>query len=353
MALPDFSPLYPQDVVDAVETVLGTRVDGTLTPYPSYINRVYGLRLEDGSRVIAKFYRPGRWPEETLRDELGFVSECAAAGLPVLTPLSDEAGETLNAIAVETAGAAAEHLGVEPAERLYYFTLYPFVRGRGWEPEKDNDWLELGRLIAALHEIGARRPSPHRIAIGPETSTLPALRNLLSSGVIHQDARSEFEEIGTATLERIAPLFADQPRIRLHGDLHRGNLLDAGSFLGDDQPSRPIFIDFDDTANGPAVQDIWLFLPGRIADSRRELNLLLEGYEEIRAFDRNSAALIEPLRFMRMIAYLDWQARQKADAGFDRAFPDWGGRAFWIKETEDLRDQSLVIADAAGEIFPS
>ena len=31
---------------------------------------------------------------------------------------------------------------------------------------------------------------------------------------------------------------------------------------------------------GPAVQDLWLLLPGRVNDSRRELALLLEGYEQ-------------------------------------------------------------------------
>ncbi|MFA6508823.1 MAG: serine/threonine protein kinase, partial [Treponemataceae bacterium] len=309
---------------------------------------VYGLQTEDDFRVIAKFYRPGRWSEAAIREELSFVAECAELGLPVLTPLHDAQGETLQAIAVETPADASGD-----DERLYFFSVYPFVRGRGWEPVKDDDWLELGRLIASLHEIGARKTAMNRLVIGPETSTRPALQSLLATGVVHPDVRAEFEELCVSSLERLAPLFDGIPRIRLHGDLHRGNLLDAGTFLGDEQPTRPILIDFDDTANGPAVQDFWLFLPGRLDDSRKELGLMLEGYEEIRAFDRSTTALIEPLRLMRMIAYLDWQARQRADAGFDRAFPDWGGRAFWIKELEDLRDQARVIEDAAGSFYPA
>ena len=124
MELPDFSALTPQDVAEAAETVLGERIDGTLTPYPSYINRVYGLRTEEGRRVIAKFYRPGRWSEAALREEQAFVAECADAGLPVLSPIPDQEGETLHAVAVET---DPEQTGGD--ERLFFFAVFPFVRG--------------------------------------------------------------------------------------------------------------------------------------------------------------------------------------------------------------------------------
>lgn len=334
-ALPDFSLLSPQDVADAAEAVLGVRVAGELTTYPSYINRVYGLRTESGRRVVAKFYRPGRWSEAAIREEQAFVAECAAEGLPVLRPIPDSEGETLHAVAIEDADG--------DEERLYFFSLFPFVQGRGWEPKYDEDWLTLGRLVASLHEIGALRNAGARLTIGPESSAKPALSRLLAEGVVHPEVRGEFQEICADTLERVASGFEDLRPIRLHGDLHRGNLLES--------EEGPLLIDFDDAANGPPVQDLWLFLPGRIADSRRELNLLLEGYEEIRFFDRRMAGLIEPLRFMRMLGYLDWQARQRADAGFERAFPDWGGRAFWIKELEDLRDQARVIAEAAESTY--
>jgi Ser/Thr protein kinase RdoA (MazF antagonist) len=93
------------------------------------------------------------------------------------------------------------------------------------------------------------------------------------------------------------------------------------------------------------VQDLWLLLPGKAAESRKELALLLEGYEAFLAFDRGTLRLIEPLRFMRMVYFLAWRARQRRDRWFAREFPDWGGKAFWIKETEDLREQQQVIRD--------
>jgi Ser/Thr protein kinase RdoA (MazF antagonist) len=207
--------------------------------------------------------------------------------------------------------------------------------------------MELGRVIAAVHSVGRRRAAPNRCVIHPEVLTRRAAQRLVDGGFVHPELRTDFTEICTETLARIAPLFQDLSVHRIHGDLHRGNLLrhrgnDAdGNGFGD-----MMLIDFDDMATGPAVQDLWLFLPGRLDDSRRELALMLEGYEERAPFARSQIALIEPLRFMRMVGYLDWQARQRDDAGFLNAFPDWGGRSFWIKEVEDLQDQARTVVEA-------
>ena len=72
------------------------------------------------------------------------------------------------------------------------------------------------------------------------------------------------------------------------------------------------------------MQDLWLLLPGRMADSRRELELLPEGYEQFRLADRRSVRLIEPLRVMRMIYYLAWSALQRRDPGFRAGVPALG-----------------------------
>ena len=107
-------------------------------------------------------------------------------------------------------------------------------------------------------------------------------------------------------------------------------------------------IDFDDMMSGPAVQDLWLLLPGRKDDSREELNLILEGYEEFRPFDFFTLSLVEPLRLMRMIYYLAWQSRQRDDRRFRESMPEWGSEAFWIKEIEDVKTQYHVIEDELG-----
>ena len=55
-----YDALMPDVVLDALSSV-GLHGDGRLMALSSYENRVYQIHLEDGSAVVAKFYRPDRW----------------------------------------------------------------------------------------------------------------------------------------------------------------------------------------------------------------------------------------------------------------------------------------------------
>ena len=99
-----FDSLSPQAVVQAVESFTGFRFDGSIVPYNSYINRVYGLKDEEGKGWVAKFYRPDRWDEDTLAEEHTFLADCAAADLPVVRPLADDDGQTLGELVLPVAG---------------------------------------------------------------------------------------------------------------------------------------------------------------------------------------------------------------------------------------------------------
>ena len=63
---------------------------GPIRDYDSAENRVYGFATADGDRVV-KLYRPARWPEAAVRDEIAFVRELADAGVP--TPVHRAVGE--------------------------------------------------------------------------------------------------------------------------------------------------------------------------------------------------------------------------------------------------------------------
>ena len=140
-------------------------------------------------------------------------------------------------------------------------------------------------------------------------------------------------------LDLIEPLFDDVPLQRIHGDLHHQNLIY--------RPGESFYlIDFDDMAMGPAVQDVWMLLPGRAADARYELGLFLEGYEMFRPFPMAQIDLVEPLRAMRFMHFTAWCARQAADGGFSRLAPDWGTAAYWRQEAHELRKQEQEIRDA-------
>ena len=196
----------------------------------------------------------------------------------------------------------------------------------------------LGRVVARLHVVGSREGSSSRVYLHPSDSTAEDIDQLREGEFVTDKYRHEFAEVTEEILAQIVPLFDDCEAIRIHGDCHRGNLLE--------RPGEGILvIDFDDMAEGPPVQDLWMLLPDHLDKARREVNLILEGYEDFREFDDRSLRLIEPLRVMRILYFLAWCSRQCDDPNFHRNFPDWGSDAFWYREIADLRKQQRVIAE--------
>ena len=144
-----FDVLTPELAMESVREAFGLGLEGIWVPYPSYVNRVYGLRSPDGRDFVAKFYRPGRWSPEAVREEHAFLAELAAAEIPVAAPLPDSEGDTLPVLALEAP---------DGGEVLYPFALFPRRGGRLFDAESDDDWLRLGRLAGRVHAVGALRP---------------------------------------------------------------------------------------------------------------------------------------------------------------------------------------------------
>ncbi|MGA2544956.1 MAG: serine/threonine protein kinase [Rectinemataceae bacterium] len=324
-----FDLLSPDLIVAAVEGSLGVGTDGMISVYPSYVNRVYGMRLDDETEIIAKFYRPGRWSRDCILDEHRFLRDCAEAELPVAVPQALAGGESLGELVLED----------ESGESLFFFALFPKMGGRNFDAEADEDWLRLGAVLGRLHAVGGIRDAPSRLRCDPVGLTRPLLQGLLDEDLVHPELAAEFERLCTDVIDMLAPRFEGLTFRRIHGDCHRGNILDRpGSGL--------LIIDFDDMMTGPAVQDLWLLLPDHAAECRRELGLLVEGYEAFLPIDRRELELIEGLRFMRMVYFLAWRSRQRNDRWFRESFPDWGNKAFWTTELEDLRDQAELVGQS-------
>ncbi len=336
-----FMSLSPDAVLDAAESALGVFLEPVVVPYNSYVNRVYGLKDEDGNRYVAKFYRPGRWDTGAIAEEHAFLADCAAAELPVVAPLPVKGG-------YPEAGAGRDRCATLGDADGIPFALFPFRGGRTFDLRGDVDYLRAGALIGRLHGVSRKARATRRPVLSPVPLFVERCEALVSSGAVQGDMREEFLEITGSCLETCASRFAEAELergeyIRIHGDCHRGNILETGD-------GSLLLIDFDDMMSGPAIQDLWLLLPGHLADSGREMELLLEGYTEFTHFDRAELAIVEPLRFMRMIYFLDWQARQRDDALFRDRNPDWGSKAFWIREIEDLADQGRAIDAESGAI---
>ncbi len=313
-----FEELTPDVVVDAVEEALKVPMAGFTHPLNSYINRVYEMQKSDGERVIAKFYRPGRWTRPMLEDEHKFVLECQSEEIPVVAPVELSNNSTI-----------AEVSGI-------FFCVYPKRRGREWEALSDESWRRLGSVVGRLHMVGARRKAVNRVELHPARSTAKDIAQLLDGGLIGPKHRELFAQTCRDIIGTITPLFDEVQFIRVHGDCHCGNILE--------RPGEGLLvIDFDDMAMAPPVQDLWMLLPDHTDQARREISLILEGYEMFCDFDDTTLKLIEPLRVMRLLYFLAWVSRQIKDPSFHRNFPNWGTDAFWSKEINDLRQQLNII----------
>lgn len=317
----DFTGLTPDIIVSGVEDATGTPLAGFAHPLNSYINRVYELQTMERERIIAKFYRPGRWTKNAILDEHDFVLECVKEEIPVVAPVELKNGSTIGEIE-----------GI-------FFAVYPKKLGRIWEPNSDDDWKRLGRVIARTHLAGGIKVSKHRLRLHPAETTATDISQIIECGHIPNRYLKSFSDIANSILKFIIPLFNDCEFIRIHGDCHPRNILhrpDEGLIL----------IDFDDMINGTPVQDMWMLLPpGRASESENELELMLRGYCEFRDFDKKSPILIEPLRAMRMLYFLDWIGRQKNDSSFKINFPDWSNESFWATQTKELDNQFRIIKE--------
>ena len=318
-----FESLTPDAVLDALDSV-GLRGDGRLTALSSYENRVYQVQLEDGSAVVAKFYRPGRWTDEQIQEEHDFAAELMAAEVPAVGPLVLQ-------------GASLHHFGD------FAFSVSPRRGGR--PPELDDgevlEWI--GRFLARIHTVGSTRPFATRGSIDIETFAREPMQWLLASDMVTLDVRSAWQGACENAISMIATYDhltmangQNGLKLRLHGDCHPGNIL----WTPADRPGAgPHFVDLDDARMGPAVQDLWMLLSGDRHQQTAQLDALLEGYRQFRDFDTRELALIEPLRTLRLIHYSAWLARRWADPIFPINFPWFGTRDYWQGQVDMLHEQ--------------
>jgi Ser/Thr protein kinase RdoA (MazF antagonist) len=316
----DFESLNPQNIIDTVEGQTELSFLPLVQPLPSYINRVYELKSDDGDRFVVKFYRPDRWSDEAIQEEHDFMEDCGEMDIPLALPeyLKNE----------ETIGKTKDGLS---------FALFPYKSGRLWEFREDEEqWYRLGQLVGRMHSAGDKVKALHRPRLHPGATFIKDCQDLLEQMPTRR--AGEFESVVRNISDIITPMFDNVEELRIHGDFHCGNILDR-------MEEGLMIIDFDDMAMGPAVQDFWLLLPGHASACRKEFFMLLDGYQEFRSMESSSLGLVEPLRAMRMVYFLAWCGRQKNDFSFQKHYPGWGSDSFWEIEIRDLRNQYKEIQD--------
>ena len=326
---PPYAALTPERVLDALDGA-GLRTDGRLFGLNSYENRVFQIGLEDGSSVVAKFYRPARWSDAQILEEHAFALELAAREIPVVAPLAT-GGTTLH------------------SDGEYRFAVFPRRGGRS--PELDDtkvlEWL--GRFLGRIHAVGATQPFLERPAIDLQSFGIEPRDWLLASGLVPPDLLPAWTGIAALALESVERAFATVrvSAIRLHGDCHAGNVLWTPEDARTGAAGGPHFVDFDDARNGPAVQDLWMLLSGEREARARQLAALLSGYEDFREFDDRELALIEPLRTLRLLHYSAWIGRRWDDPAFPAAFPWFNTPRYWQDRILELREQVAAMDEPA------
>jgi Ser/Thr protein kinase RdoA (MazF antagonist) len=320
-----YDALTPTCILDALDAV-GLRGDGRLTALSSYENRVYQVMLEDGSAVVAKFYRPGRWSRAQIQEEHDFAADLMRAEVPMIGPLQLQ-GQTLHHFAG------------------FDFSVSPRRGGR--RPDLDNDEVleRVGRFLARLHSVGVQGRFAVRPVLDPETLGQASLDWLLAHRAVALEVQTAWTAACTEALAAARAAFARVAAqlctLRLHGDCHPGNIL----WTPDGQDGAgPHFVDLDDARTGPAVQDLWMLQSGDRALRQRQLGALLDGYESWRDFDRRELVLIEPLRTLRLIHYSAWLAQRWSDPAFAPTFPGFGSRDYWQGQVLLLHEQLEAMA---------
>ncbi len=318
-----FSGLSPDVILDALESC-GIYPDSGLLALNSYENRVYQFRCDDGSRMVAKFYRPARWTDAQIEEEHQFAQELADADIPVVAPFVI-GGKTLQFASG------------------FRFAVFPSVGGRQFENDNLDQLEWMGRFIGRIHRVAQSQSFTHRPTITTDTFLDESRNTLTSSPLLPTHLKTAFFAILDPVIACAKAQFTAHNPIRLHGDCHPGNIL---------WRDGPTFVDLDDCRMGPAIQDLWMMLSGDRHQQLLQLDTLLEAYEEFQPFDPRELALIEPLRAMRMVHYMAWLSRRWEDPAFPRAFPWFAEDKYWENQILALKEQRATLDEPALSLTP-
>jgi Ser/Thr protein kinase RdoA (MazF antagonist) len=267
-----------------------------------------------------------RWSEAQIRAEHIFTAELVAENITVVGPL------VLNSMSLHEARVV--HEGVDGH---FWFSVSPRRGGRAPELDDPEVLMWIGRLMARMHLVGERHAFSVRPALNLHTFGEQSRDQLVSQQQIAEEVQQQWVALCDQALALVKQQMPPELKLlRLHGDCHPGNILWTPE--GMPEPG-PHFVDMDDARTGPAVQDLWMLVHGDIAERRQRMEIVLEGYESVRGFDRRELQCIEPLRTLRIIHYSAWLAGRQDDPAFPLHFPWFGTSDYWRGQCDTLREQ--------------
>ncbi|VAW66407.1 YihE protein, required for LPS synthesis [hydrothermal vent metagenome] len=319
----EFAALDPTLIIDSVES-LGLLSDARIFPLNSYENRVYQIGMEAhsayGPKIIGKYYRPGRWSNQQILEEHQFSDELAQLEIPVVAPLR------LNQQTL--------HL-----HKDFRFALYPQRGGRTAELDNPEHLEWIGRFLGRMHLAAASKSFAYRPQITVQSFAIDSAEYLSAHDFIPDYLLDAWQSLSADLIKILRQRFDEinYTPTRLHGDVHRGNILwtDGG----------PHFVDFDDCRTGPVIQDIWMLLSGDLIEQQQQFNHILDGYFEFAELNPVELQLIEPLRCLRLMHYASWLARRWSDPAFPMNFPWFNTTNYWEQHILELREQLSLLQE--------
>lgn len=323
MPVKDFSNLLPDTLFAAAEEQ-GYKPDGRLFPYNSYENRVYEIGVEDHEPLIAKFYRPGRWSLDALKDEHLFMDKLYEEGLPVVP-----------ALPLKKAIPGCPSLS--KIDNISY-CFYEKFKGREHDDLSLDDRKYLGRTLARLHNVGENFEAPHRMILDPKTYGFDNMELILQQSWPPDDLKILLETLLEQSLALIEDYFARPwEYFAVHGDCHMGNVLWNSHGLH--------LVDFDDMVIAPPIQDLWMLFHGTEGEINQQKEAFFSGYETFREFDYNSFMLTEPLRVLRMIRHTAWVGERYNEEIFKRSFTYFNQRKYWEELVLTLKEEISLLQE--------
>ncbi|EJB8409131.1 TPA: serine/threonine protein kinase [Vibrio parahaemolyticus] len=320
----NFDALTPDFMWYALESI-GIRAESGFLPLNSYENRVYQFTDEERRRYVVKFYRPERWSNEQIQEEHDFTLELIDNEIPVAPPVRIN-GNTLH-----------HYQG-------YGFALFKSVGGRQFEVDNLEQLEGVGRFLGRIHKVGSRQAFQHRPTIGLQEYLYQPREILQNANMIPMHLENSFFNDLDMLIKAIENHWQGSfATIRLHGDCHPGNIL---------WRDGPMFVDLDDSRNGPAVQDLWMLLNGERQDKLMQLDIILEAYQEFCDFNAAELKLIEPLRGLRMVHYMAWLAKRWHDPAFPLAFPWFNEPKYWEGQVLAFKEQIASLEEAPLSLMP-
>jgi Ser/Thr protein kinase RdoA (MazF antagonist) len=347
MSSKNFYDLDPSKVFDAIESLPflatnenthlknGLKVTGRYFQLNSYENRVFDVELESGleflnsemtygasltsatKSVIAKFYRPQRWTKESINQEHKFLFDLNKAGIKAVSPY------------VFNNQTVFDHNGI-------LFTLFPKAYGRMPQELTPLQLESIGRTLARLHNVGEQSEASNRLFFDTEVFGDESLDYL--SEYIYPEVRDSYFEIANLILDELYAVLPSMNYLRIHGDCHKGNILQTDPIEGE---KEYFFVDFDDFCNGPVVQDLWMLLSDSKnlnLDTNLELQSLIRGYQELREFNVQELKYIPLFQGLRIIYYAGWIAKRWHDPSFKQLFPQYLEYNYWAEELQALKE---------------